>query len=346
MLTFDVAMPITLFLVTLASLLLSKRVEGKLKSTLEEREFRTRDAILLVVMISVTVSVVVFVPELAILAVFLFSYSALLFTFSFFFSGIRRRRAQVFFVGIGLAGLVAGVVTLLGVFHDGLIMFYGGLAALGLAACAFIAALYEQVRASDAKSRWYLAVLPPVLFLIVYFLFMFEPVPWVSLVLLDASGIVFAVLITLYLSSLFSWKSVFIFAALLTVMDIILVLFTGVMVTAATHVAGLGLPVLISLPTVPVIVTADGIRFLALGLGDFFFAGTLATQTYKKFGKRIAIISAVTMTVSFGAFEAFLLSTEFGAFPGTLMIILGWLPVVAWKLVSERKTKNNVNVGN
>jgi len=344
MLTFDVAMPLTLFLVTLAALVLSKRVENKLKTNFEEREFRTRDAILLVVLISVAVSVVVFVPELALLAVFLFSYGALLFTFSFFFSGLKRRSAQVFFVGIGLAGLAAGAVALLGIYGDGLVMFYGGLAASGLATCAFIAALYEQVRVAEAKSRWYLAVMPPVLFLVVYFLFMFKPIPLVSLVLLDASGVVFAVLITLYLSSLFSWKSVFVFAALLTVMDIILVLFTGVMVTAATHVAGLGLPVLISLPTVPLMMTAEGIRFLALGLGDFFFAGTLATQTYKKYGRRVAIVSAVTMTVSFAAFETVLLSTEFGAFPGTLMIIIGWVPVVAWKIISERKTKNNVKV--
>jgi hypothetical protein len=175
---------------------------------------------------------------------------------------------------------------------------------------------------------------------------MYEPVPLLSLILVDVSGALFAVLITLYLASLFTWKVTFIFAALLTIMDIILVLVTGFMVTAATHVAELGLPVLISLPTIPFIVTTQGIRFLSLGLGDFFFAGTLATQTYKKYGRKTAIVSAVTMTLSFAVFEAGLLSTEFGAFPGTVMIILGWLPVVAWKLVSEWKTKNNVNVEN
>jgi hypothetical protein len=85
---------------------------------------------------------------------------------------------------------------------------------------------------------------------------------------------------------------------------------------------------------------------LSLGLGDFFFAGILATQTNKKYGWKAAVLSTVTMTVSFGIFEAFLLSTNFGAFPGTLMIILGWLPVVAWKMVAERKTKSNEIVGN
>src|SRR4030067_100370 len=188
MLTFDVAMPIMLFAVTLAALLLSKRVEPKLKTSFEEREFRARDAVLFVVLIAVAVSDVVW---------------------------------QVFL---------------------------------------FIAIVYEQIK-PDVSSRWYLAVFPPVLFLIVFFLFMYEPVPLLSLVLLDVAGALSAVLITLYLASLFTWKVRFIFAALLTVMDIILVLFTGVMVTAATHVAGVGLPGLISLATIPLIMTAPGLPF-------------------------------------------------------------------------------------
>jgi hypothetical protein len=341
---FDVAMPLMLFAVTLAALLLTKRVEPRLKTTFEEREFRSRDAVLFVVLIAVAVSIVVFVPGLALVAVFLFSYSSLLFTFSYLFSGMRRRRAQLFFLGIGLAGLAAGVVALLNIYGDGSLMFFGGLAAVGLAACAFGTVLYEQFK-GESKSRWYLGVFPTVLFLIVFFLFMYEPVPLFSLVLLDVCGALFAVLITLYLASLFTWKVTFVFAALLTVMDIVLVLVTGFMVQAAEHVAGLGLPVLISLPIVPLVFTARGVSYLSLGLGDFFFAGTLATQTYKKYGKKIALISAVTMTLSFAVFEALLLSTEFGAFPGTVMIIIGWLPVVAWRLLVDRKNKSKVIVG-
>ena len=68
--------------------------------------------------------------------------------------------------------------------------------------------------------------------------------------------------------------------------------------------AGLGSARARSLPTIPLIVTAEGIRFLSLGLGDFFFAGTLATQTYKKYGRKTALVSAVAMTLSFGVFEA------------------------------------------
>jgi hypothetical protein len=167
--------------------------------------------------------------------------------------------------------------------------------------------------------------------------------------LFDAFGILFAILITLYLSSLFTWKTTFIFAALLTVMDFILVLVIPVMGPAASHIAELGLPVLIYMPVIPPIPNAEaifGLQPIALGLGDFFFAGTLATQTYKKFGKRIAIISAIAMTITFGIFEILLLNTDFQAFPGTLMIILGWLPIVAWKAYSERKTKNEVIIEN
>jgi hypothetical protein len=241
-----------------------------------------------------------------------------------------------------LAGLAAGTVALLDPLAESL-TFYGGLAAYGLAAFAFSAILYEQ-RKTSVGERWYVAALPPALFILLFFVF--SPTPLWFPVLLDIYGVVFAVLITLYLGSLFSWKTTFIFAALLTIMDIILVLVTGVMVTAARQVSGLGLPVLISLPTIPLMITEEGIRYLSLGLGDFFFAGILATQTYKKYGKRAAVLATLTMSVSFGVFEAFLLSTEFGAFPGTLMIICGWLPVVAWKILAERKTKTAAKTGN
>ena len=342
MLTFDISMPLALLGLTVASLLLSGRTEQKLKTAFEEREFKTRDAILFVALITIAVSIVVFIPSYALLAVFLFSYSALLFTFSLLFSSMSRRRAQGFFFGVGLGGLAAGLTALL--IGSGPFRFLGW-ASLGFAAFAFAAVVFEQFKA-NVKMRWHLAVSAPVLFLLVFFLFMYGKNTYLALVLLDVAGAIFAVLITLYLASLFTWKVTFIFAALLTVMDIILVLVTGFMVTAAEHVAGIGLPVLITLPTLPLLSTAGSIRFLSLGLGDFFFAGTLATQTYKKYGRNVALVSAVTMTLSFAVFEAALLSTNFGAFPGTVMIIIGWLPVVGWKLLSDRKTKSNIAVEN
>ena len=126
-------------------------------------------------------------------------------------------------------------------------------------------------------------------------------------ILMDVFGLTFAILIILYLSSLFSWKTVGLFAVLLTTMDIILVIGTGTMVQAANQFTGLGLPVLVYLPNIPTIISLQGgILFRGLGLGDFFFAGVLAVQTFNKFGKKTAFISVVAMAVAFGIWEAFL----------------------------------------
>jgi len=145
-------------------------------------------------------------------------------------------------------------------------------------------------------------------------------------------------LIILYLGSLFTWKTALIFVGLLTVMDIILVLFTGTMVSAASHVESLRLPVLIYLPTVPEIVSNGGMVYMGLGLGDFFFAGLIGVQTMKKFGKRFAISSAIAMSISFFIFQTVMFNLEIFAFPGTLMIICGWIPLVLFKNLKKMVT--------
>ena len=114
-------------------------------------------------------------------------------------------------------------------------------------------------------------------------------------------------------------------------MDIILVLFTGTMVSAAMHISSLRLPVLVSVPTIPVIITERGTVYMSLGLGDFFFAGLIGIQSLRKYGKQFALLSLVAMSISFFIFETILLNYKLGAFPGTLMIICGWLPLVAFK---------------
>jgi hypothetical protein len=120
-------------------------------------------------------------------------------------------------------------------------------------------------------------------------------------------------------------------------MDIILVLFTGTMVSAARHVSSLRLPVLISVPTVPAILTQWGWLYMSLGLGDFFFAGLISIQTMKKFGKGFAVLSVAAMATSFFVFEMLMLNYRLRAFPGTLMIICGWLPLMLWKMLKIRK---------
>ena len=338
---FDVLMPSILFAVTLASMLLGNKAEAKLKATVEEREFKNRDVALLVAMIAVSVSIVAFFPDLAIMAVFLFSYSSLLFTVSYAFSDLKKRRMTLYCGVFIVASILAGAVGFLGVLPADL-RVYGTVAFAGLASAAFIVLFYAQ-RQAEAKQKWYIAALAPILFLLLFFFYNGTEV-WFPY-LLDVYGIIFALLIVIYLSTLFKWKTVFIFAAFLTAMDIILVWVTGTMVQAANAVSNLGLPVLVAFPTIPLVTLEGGILLLRLGLGDFFFAGILTTQTLKKFGRKTAVLSLVTICVSFGVFELFLLNKELydllpvKALPATLPILIGWLPVVAVKILMERNKK-------
>jgi len=132
MLYFDIAMPIALFIITLASLLLDSRIKGKIKKTFEDREFRARDAIIFVVMICVAVSIIVFIPQFAIMAVFLFSYSTLLFTFSYIFSDMTAKKTQLYCFIIAFISFLAGGVALF-TSSIGNAFFYSGAALIALA---------------------------------------------------------------------------------------------------------------------------------------------------------------------------------------------------------------------
>jgi hypothetical protein len=193
-----------------------------------------------------------------------------------------------------------------------------------------------------SKNRWYIGIIPPAVFILLY-VFLRDTYVW-AYYLSNIYGLVFAILITLYLASLFNWKTTAVFGVLLTGMDIVLVLVTKTMVQAANAAVSLGLPVLVSLPLVPLIRTGTGLLVLSLGLGDFFFAGLLAIQTYKKYGKRLAVASVVGMTFSFSIFEAFILTFRIGAFPGTLMIICGWVPFVLFQALRNWRKTNGANL--
>jgi hypothetical protein len=278
-----------------------------------------------VVALSVAVSVIVFVPQLAIMIVFLFSYSTLLFMFGYLFSDMRKGRAMIALSAFVVVGLCAGVAKLT-VFGDVNDALYGAVVFCGLTVFALGALVYEA-RRSSVGERWFLAVLPPALFISLY-LFFSRTAIWFPY-LLDTYGLVFAVLIILYLGSLFKWSITLLFVVLLTIMDIILVLFTGTMVSAARSVSALRLPVLVSLPTIPEIVYEGSKLYMSLGLGDFFFAGLLTLQTFKRYSRKIAVSAAAAMAVTFAIFEVYILNFSVTAFPGTLMIICGWLIVVA-----------------
>ena len=361
--TLDVAMPLALLIVVTAAVLLNKRVESRLMATVEQKQFKKRDIVFLVVFMTVVISVIAYTTMVTpgatlqniLLILFLSSYTMLLFTFSYVFSNVTPLRAQLLSVGFGVASVVAGLVTLNSYLTD-MYTIYRGIAFFGLAAFCFGVAVYELIR-PIAKSRWYLAAQPATLFLFLFVFFNFLHTPgttqiWFPL-LMDLFGFTFAILIILYLSSLFNWKTVGFFAVLLTIMDIILVIGTGTMVQAATQFTGLGLPVLVYLPNVPLIEAAPGnINFFGyaprgLGLGDFFFAGVLAVQTFKKFGSKVGYAVVVSMAVAFGIWEAFLrdilswlgpiVGRDIGGFPGTLMIICGWAPIVSVILLRQRR---------
>ena len=367
MLSLDIAMPTALLIVVTVAMLLNKRVEEKLKSTIEEKEFKTRDIILLVILMSVVISVIAYTSYInpgavfqnILLVFFLSSYTILLFTFSYVFSNITKTRAQMLSVGFGVASLVAGSACLLGPLQDSFTVFRVA-AFFGLAIYCFGVIVFERRKTAVSKEKWYVAVQPPATFVLLFVFFNFihnsgTAAVWTPF-LMDVFGLTFAILIILYLSSMFSWKTVGLFAVLLTTMDIILVIGTGTMVQAATQFTGLGLPVLVYLPNIPITLSplTGAILFRGLGLGDFFFAGVLAVQTFNKFGKKTAFIAVIAMAVAFGIWEAFLpdilawlqpiVGRNIGGFPGTLMIISGWAPIIAWKLLSERNKTAKIPV--
>ena len=338
---FDILMPAILFIVTLAAMFLGIKAETKLKATVEDREFQNRDVALMVAMIAVAVSIIIFIPSMAIMAVFLFSYSSLLFTVSYAFSDMRPKRITLYCGCFMVASILAAITGYLGILPEEL-RLYGTIAFTALAVCSFFILIYAQKK-PNTKQKWYIAALSPALFLLLFSFFSGTDI-WFPY-LLDVYGIIFAMLIVIYLGSMFNWRTVFLFAAFLTGLDIVLVWVTGTMVQAANAMSGLGLPVLVAFPTIPFIMTTQGILIMRLGLGDFFFAGILGTQTWKKFDKKTAIISLLTMAISFGLFEIILLNPELynylptKALPATLPILLGWLPTIAVKMLLTRKRK-------
>lgn len=259
---FDLSLPSVLFLLGMLSILLYSKFERRITSLLEEREFHVRDAALLVLAMGTMVSVVVFVPQIALMVVFLSVYSLITFIFTY--------------------------VVL---------------------------------------QKWYVAILTPTAFLALYFLLK-ETAAW-GFYLLNLFAMVFAVLITIYLGKLFTWKVTAAFAALLTSMDVVQVLLTRHMVTTYQKLSQLQLPIAVRVPVFPLVLVGNNLLFMGLGVGDLFFAGLLGLQAFRRFGMRTAVVSLTAVSVSFALFEIAILNYGLGSFPGTLMILCGWLPMVA-----------------
>jgi len=361
--TLDIAMPLALLFVVTVAVLLNKRAEKKLKTSMEEQEFKTKDKLLFIAVLVVVVSTMTLTSflnpgnmfENILLSIFLGAYTMLLFTITYLFSALKQRRAQMFSIFFGTISLFTCIGSFLEPqLQDPVTNFRTGAFFVSAILC-FAIAVYEQKKTENKKTKWYLAIQPPALFLLIFIFFNILHYPetlniWFPFVL-DIFGATFAILIILYLSPLFSWKFVGIFAALLTIIDIILV-FTGPMVAAANTFTGLGLPVLIYLPNIPFIladpmnaINIFGFATRGLGLGDFFFAGILSIQTFNKFGKKYGYASIAAIVLSFTIWEIFLTDLlvffNLDGFPATVFIITGWIPVAIIGTLMHKKQKES-----
>jgi len=163
-----------------------------------------------------------------------------------------------------------------------------------------------------ALKKWYIAVFPPILFLLSYFFY------W-NLIVFNIFVLIFSVMLTVYISGLFSWRTVWIFAALLTIMDVIQVFITGFMGQSATKMVELKLPVLLMLPTYP-----SG-SFVGLGLGDLFLAGLLSIHIAAEHGVKAGILTAVMNSLAMFIFEVALLNFMFAV--RFVLILLLYFPL-------------------
>ncbi len=181
--------------------------------------------------------------------------------------------------------------------------------------------------------KWYLSLIPSAIFVLLYYFGVFWNIPYLwNVYIIDIFAVVFAILITVYLGSLFTWKTTAVFAVLLTAVDIIQVLLTGHMGEVASKAIQSELPLLVFLPIFPPVYNAEqGLAMMGLGLGDLFFAGLLSLQAFKQLGKDSALLSMIGISASFFVFETLLLNYKIEFFPGTLMIVCGWLPLVVIK---------------
>lgn len=258
---FDVLLPLTLFLVSSASLLLFLRFEKRLEDFTSGQRLHTRDAILLVAVMGVMVTVMVAMPGRIIQVLFLFSASALLF-------------------------LLAYLIV----------------------------------------PKWPLALLLPALLVALYFY------SW-NLLFLDFFAILLVVSAILYIGRFFTWRTTLVYASLLTVMDVVHVFGTRHMVEYAEKVIGLGLPVMVILPTYP---SSPG--FVGLGLGDLLLSGLFSIQTSRRWGKKQGLICCASIAGVFLIVGLIVLNTE-RALPATLFVSLGWLISLGINTLLERRKK-------
>jgi len=171
--------------------------------------------------------------------------------------------------------------------------------------------LLQFVFLDTVTSNRYIALSIPAIFVISYIFF------WNN-ILLNLFASLTIIGVTLVSSILFTWKIAAIFTALLTVMDFTHVFITRSMVASTSKMTGLELPIAIILPTFPISGS------ILLGLGDLFLSGLLTIQTFKKYGLKSGIISAIFISAFFFIAETLFFTFEVKFFPATLVIAAGW----------------------
>ncbi|MBS7614576.1 hypothetical protein KEJ18_02425 [Candidatus Bathyarchaeota archaeon] len=182
--------------------------------------------------------------------------------------------------------------------------------------------------------KMYLAIVPPIVFLLSYIYF------FSHLAVFNLFVVIFAIIITVYISTFFTWKTVWLFAAILTIMDIIQVYITGFMKQAAIGMIDLKLPVMLIIPRFP-----PG-NLVDLGTGDLFLAGLLAIQTAKKLGQKTGILVAAMNGVAMFIFEVISFNTRFADFfPATVVVVAGWLASLAtFHLMNPKRKKQGIEI--
>lgn len=195
---------------------------------------------------------------------------------------------------------------------------------LFLTAYSFVLFLFTYI----ASNRWYIALLPPVAFIVLYVYF------W-DLFLLNLFALIFAILVSVYLGSMFSWNTVLMFAGLIMLMDIFQVFVTRLMGASAEKLIELELPITIQVLTFP----HEGA--ILLGLGDIFLAGLLSIQMAQRYNRKAGGVAALSIGVAFLIFEAVVLHTGFSDyFPATIVVVCGWLLGLGLTLpFKEKKAK-------
>ncbi len=166
--------------------------------------------------------------------------------------------------------------------------------------------------------KYHLAILTPAIFVALYLLY--KDTIWWNPYLLDVFAISFSIFVSVYMGSLFSWKTTALFVTLLTIVDIIQVFGTRFMVAYGEKMIQLSLPVVIIVPTFP-----SQIGSIALGLGDIFLAGLLSIQTTQRYGRRFGLVTMISIAVVFMILETILLNYSVPFFPATVLVISGWL---------------------